>query len=240
MMRVESGQSRNPRLPVYFVIDCSGTMHGEKIASVRRGVAAICETLKRDPRSAATVYISAIWFNDSADRTPLMPIGMFALPDAERMQVLGKTALGKGLRVLNQALDTDLIRGERGPDGREVRAGDYRPMIFVMTDGQPSDPNGWPGEAALLRSRTMFRPLHVIGLAIGEDADVEVIGRMADVVLKTQDELTRSLGDYFNWVSESVLLAREHVTQHHLRNEALRLPPTPKTLILKRDLLELG
>ncbi len=233
MMRVERGQQRNPRLPVYFVIDCSGTMHGEKIASVRRGVAAICKTLTRDPRSAATVHMSAIWFNDGADRTPLVPIGMFALPDEDRMKVLGKTALGKGLRVLNQALDTDLIQGERAPDGTELRAGDYRPMVFVMTDGQPSDPQVWPQEAALLKSRTTFRPLYVIGLAIGEDADVEVIGQVADVVLKTQDELTRSLGDYFDWVAESVLLAGEHVTQHHLKltNEALRLPPTPTTLM---------
>ena len=238
MMNVGSGQPLAPRLPVYFVIDCSGTMQGEKIASVRRGVAAICETLKRDPRSAATVYMSAIWFNDLANRTPLMPIGMFALPDGERMRVLGKTALGKGLHELNQALDSDLIQGEWRPDGSEVRAGDYRPMVFVMTDGQPSDPQVWPTEAALLRSRTTFRPLHVIGLAIGEDADVEVIGQVADVVLKTQDELTRSLGDYFNWVAESVLLANEHVTQHNLTNQTLRLPLAPRTLILKRDMLE--
>lgn len=240
MIRMESGPPRVPRLPVYFVIDCSGTMHGEKIASVRRGVAAICETLKRDPRSAATVYISGIWFNDRADRTPLMPIGTFALPDAEHMRVLGKTALGAGLRVLNQALDADLVRGERGPDGKTVQGGDYRPMVFVMTDGQPSDPDVWPREAALLRSRTTFCPLRVIGLAIGEDADVEVIGQVADVVLKTQDELTLSLGDYFDWVSDSVLLAGEHVTQHNLTHEAPRLPPTPKTLVLKRDTLELS
>src|SRR5579859_5726196 len=106
-----------PHLPVYFILDCSGTMLGDKIASVKRGVLKICESLSRDPRSRDAILVSVIWFNDTAYKTPLTPIASFHLPDD--MRVIGKTKLGDALKTLNAALD------------QEVTPDDYKPLVFL-------------------------------------------------------------------------------------------------------------
>ena len=213
------------RLPIFFVIDCSGTMLGEKIGSVKRGVAEICETLNRDPRCRNTVYISVIWFNDAAYQTPLVPIGLFSLPDD--LQVLGKTALGAGLRKLNGALDG--VSNPLAPEAAyALQPGDFLPLVFLMSDGQPTDV--WESEAHRLLTRTIHKPLHVIGLAIGNDADTDILGRVADVVLKIDTDFTQRLGDYFDWVSESVVMTQEQQQHSSVTRETLRLPPLPQTI----------
>lgn len=224
-----------PRLPVYLLLDCSGSMYGAKLAAVSAGVTAICETLRGDPRSATTVHMSVIWFNDRAYRTPLVPITAFPTPD---LQALGLTALGAALTMLNDALDRELIPAHTAPDGRTV-PGDYRPLVYLLTDGQPSDE--WQAEAARLRTRVAHAPLHIIGLAIGDDAKVDQIVQVATVVLKIDGDLRDRLREYFDWVAESVIQMAEQqrVQQGPIEaRETLILPPLPKTINLSRSALD--
>lgn len=210
-------------------------MYGTKLASVSAGVTAICETLRGDPRSASTVHMSVIWFNDRAQRTKLVPITAFATPD---LQALGLTALGAALTTLNDALDHDLIPAHTTPAG--TVPGDFRPLVYLLTDGQPSDE--WLAQAARLRQRTVHAPLHIIGLAIGDDADVNQIAQVATVVLKIDGELRDRLRDYFDWVAESVIqMAEQRRGQQPPAGEhdTLVLPPVPKTISLSRSALDL-
>ncbi len=171
------------RLPIYFLIDCSGTMHGERLAQAKRRITEICNALQLDPRAKRTAHVAVVWFNDQAYQTQLVPIGLFVLP--AEMRAIGKTKLGEGLRTLNGALDHDLA-----PD-------DYRPLVFYMTDGLPTDE--WRGEAARYRARTTHVPLHTVGFAIGSDADERLIGEVADPVLKFEDDFVQSISDYLDW-----------------------------------------
>jgi uncharacterized protein YegL len=50
------------RHPFSFLVDVSGSMQGEKIASVNVGLAEIQRVLLQDPRHA-TIYASLIEFN---------------------------------------------------------------------------------------------------------------------------------------------------------------------------------
>lgn len=211
-----------PHLAVYFVVDCSGTMSlDDKMASVKRGVVRICETLSSDPRSATTIMASVIWFNDTAGRTPLVPITAFRLPDT--LQPLGKTALGAALDELNRALDADLAPG------------DYRPLVFLLTDGQPTD--SWEPAAERYRARTSGAPQHTIGLAIGGDAKVEMIAAIADPVMEISNVTPKALEDYFDWVTDSVTAVERYQTVSRLVDpwRTVVLPPVPKTVALRRD-----
>lgn len=231
-----AGGTQATRLPVFLLLDCSGSMYGTKLASVSAGVTAICETLRGDPRSASTVHMSVIWFNDRAQRTKLVPITAFATPD---LQALGLTALGEALTMLNDALDRDLIPARTTPQGMVV-PGDFRPLVYVLTDGQPSDE--WQAAAARLRRRTVHVPLHIIGLAIGDDADINQIAQVATVVLKIDGDLRDRLRDYFDWVAESVIQAVEQQRGQQSpagERDTLALPPVPKTISLSRNALDL-
>lgn len=223
------------RLPVYFLVDASGSMLGEKIASVNAGLAQIQRLLLQDPRHP-TIYASLIWFNDTAHETPLRPIAAFAPP---RLQALGHTRLGAALRLLNAALDRDLRGPRPGAVTNPDLLGDYRPFVFLLTDGAPDEPPGdeWRIPARELRERGLHQPLHVVGLAIGDDANVDLIEEVATVVLKIDGDFERSLGEYFDWVSESVSLAAATLTGYG--NQSVRLPDMRETISLKRGSLDL-
>lgn len=60
------------RLPVYLLLDTSGSMYGEPIEAVKNGVQTLISTLRSDPYALETAYISIITFNSSAQQiTPL-------------------------------------------------------------------------------------------------------------------------------------------------------------------------
>lgn len=54
------------RLPVYLLLDTSGSMHGEPIEAVKNGVQTLLTTLKQDPYALETAYVSVITFDSSA------------------------------------------------------------------------------------------------------------------------------------------------------------------------------
>ena len=54
------------RLPVYLLLDTSGSMYGEPIEAVKNGVQTLLTTLKQDPYALETAYVSVITFDSSA------------------------------------------------------------------------------------------------------------------------------------------------------------------------------
>ena len=50
------------RLPVYLLIDTSGSMKGEPIESVKVGIETMLSTLRNDPYALETVNISIITY----------------------------------------------------------------------------------------------------------------------------------------------------------------------------------
>ena len=63
------------RLPVYLLIDTSGSMKGEPIESVKVGIETMLSTLRNDPYALETVNISIITYDkDVKQILPLTPI----------------------------------------------------------------------------------------------------------------------------------------------------------------------
>ena len=56
------------RLPVYLLLDCSGSMYGEPIEAVKNGVQVLVSTLRQDPYALETAYLSIITFDSSAQQ----------------------------------------------------------------------------------------------------------------------------------------------------------------------------
>ncbi len=229
-MNMRPAQVTTPRLPVYIVIDCSGTML-HLMPVVRRSVNKIVEVLRSDLRGPDTAYISVIWFNDDAHQTPLTALRQFISPD---VQALGKTQLGLALKALNTSLDRDLLPAHPGPDG-QVIPGDYQPLVFLITDGSPSEPQkeDWEAQAKRLKERAHHKPLHVVALALGEDANVIVLRKIAsDTVMVTGDlaQLETALAQNFDWVADTVVATFDAYTTMHGQTPNNPLPQYPQTL----------
>jgi len=94
------------RLPVYLLLDVSGSMMGQPIEAVRQGVKAVINDLKTDPQAMETAYISIITFGSEARQIlPLTEILSFQEPNIEAS---GTTALGAALSILDNCLDNEV------------------------------------------------------------------------------------------------------------------------------------
>src|SRR5262245_66075884 len=101
------------RLPVYILADCSGSMAGDPIESVKSGIRTLHSELMGDPSAVESAYLSVITFDSSARQVvPLTELAAFNPPD---LTAGGTTALGGALKTLMSCIDTEVstTTGER-------------------------------------------------------------------------------------------------------------------------------
>ena len=121
------------RLPVYILIDTSGSMKGEPIESVKVGLADMIATLRLDPYALETACISIITYNSEVKQIlPLTPLEDLQLPDIT-VPESGATFMGAALELLCERYDAEVNIGTK------EHKGDWMPLLFILTDGKPSD-----------------------------------------------------------------------------------------------------
>lgn len=181
------------KLPVYILVDVSESMCGRAIEDVNTSIQRMIAALRRNPYALETVWLSVIGF-DSIARvlTPLTDICEFVAP---RLQPRPGTALGDALRLTRQRIQAEVV-----PTTAE-RKGDWRPMVFLLTDGQPTD--NWREAAVALRSQSP-RPSKIYAIGIGEEVDYSVLKEIADVTYRIDDIADGVLEDLFVWMSASI------------------------------------
>src|SRR3954466_13776598 len=146
------------RLPVYLLLDCSGSMTGEPIEAVRQGVKALLADLRSDPQALETAYLSVITFSSSAQQVcPLTELTSFTEPT---LTASGSTDMGGALTLLDQCIETEVHKSTK------TQKGDWKPLIFLMTDGQPD--SGWEDVADRIKQK---RVGNIIACAAGPGAD---------------------------------------------------------------------
>ena len=85
------------RLPVYLVLDTSGSMSGEPIEAVKNGVQVLISTLRQDPYALETAFLSLITFDsDARQLVPLTDLSSFQMPE---LKAAGGTSLGAALQT---------------------------------------------------------------------------------------------------------------------------------------------
>ena len=202
------------RLPVYLLLDCSGSMTGEPIEAIRQGLRALVSDLKGDPQALETTWLSVITFNDSAQQVvPLTEIGAFQDPT---LNASGGTALGDALRLLAKSVDKE-VRKTTGS-----QKGDWKPLIFLMMDGPPTD--SWEGPANDLKSKKIG---NIIACAAGPGADDSVLKQITEIVVRLQDTTPGTLGAFMAWVSASVSATSASVSAQG--DAAVNLPALPQS-----------
>ncbi len=203
------------RLPVYLLLDSSGSMMGEPIEAVKNGVQVLISTLRQDPYALETAYLSVITFDSTARQiVPLTELTAFQMPD---IQATGVTSLGDALRLLAERVDVEVLKSS--PEQK----GDWKPLVFIMTDGEPTD--DWSHGLAELRKRKFGM---IIACAAGQDANTTVLQQITESVVQLDTADSATIKAFFKWVSASISTGSQKVETNMKDIGTLsELPPPP-------------
>ena len=203
------------RLPVYLLLDCSGSMFGEPIEAVKNGVQVLVSTLRQDPYALETAYLSIITFDSSAQQvTPLTELSAFQQPN---IQASGCTALGEALALLAQKADQEVTKTTM------EKKGDWKPLVFIMTDGEPTDDLN-KGLAEFKKRKWGM----VVACAAGAGANTDTLKKITECVVSLDTADSATIKAFFKWVSASVSSGSMKVEEVGAEATTLsELPPPP-------------
>jgi len=189
------------RLPVYLVLDCSESMVGEPIQAIDSGIQAMLRQLRSDPQALETAWLSIITFSAGAKvLMPLTELYQFQMP---KLTLGSGTALRAALTLLEQRVAEEVRKST--PD----RRGDYKPIIFVLTDGDPTDE--WEPAADRFKREFGQQRATVVAVLCGEDTSPGKMRRITDQVVLAKNLDDATLKTVFNWVSASISSASQSV-----------------------------
>ena len=174
-------------MTLFYLVDTSGSMAGEKLGSVN---SAMEEAIVNDLPSISTenddaeIKVAIMQFSTGCSWiTP--PSGPLAIGDViwSDLEPDGMTELGTALTELDSKLSRNAFL--------QSQTGAYAPVIILLSDGGPTDE--WKDALGNLRKNNWFRHAIKIAIAIGEDADKNVLACFTgnpEAVIEVNDKHT--------------------------------------------------
>lgn len=211
------------KLPIYFLVDVSESMIGTPIEEVQSGMRTIIQNLRVDPYALETVFVSILAFAGKATAlSPLTELYKFYPPT---FPVGGGTSLGAGLELLMNCMDKEVQ-----PTTMEAK-GDWKPIVFLFTDGVPTDSYG----TAIKKWNANYRNrCNLVAVSLGNDADTQTLTQLTDNVLILKRTDAESFNQFFKWVTASIKTTSMSVSEQY--TDELKLPSTQGINLEKADL----
>jgi uncharacterized protein YegL len=128
---VEFATNPEPRCACVLLLDVSGSMHGAPIAALNDGLRAFATDIQADALARQRVEVAIVTFGGEVDvEQDFVTAGDFT-PSTLRSG--GSTPMGA---AIDRALD---LVADRKSQYKANGIAYYRPWIFLITDGEPTD-----------------------------------------------------------------------------------------------------
>ena len=179
-----------PRCPCLLLLDVSGSMAGEPITELNAGLKAFRDDLVADELASKRVEVACITFGPVTVATEFETAGVFQPP---WVQAQGDTPMGAAITT-----GVELVR-LRKEAYRKNGIVFYRPWIFLITDGAPTD--DWTTAAAAVRDGETAKAFAFFAVGV-EGANLDILRRISvRAPLKLRRLEFRRL---FQWLSNSM------------------------------------
>jgi uncharacterized protein YegL len=200
-------------LPIYLLLDCSASMAGEPISALEMGLQGLIGELRNDPQAIDTVWVSVITFSSVAELlAPLTDLEEIEVP---KMEASGTTALGEAVELLSERIKLEVRQT------KQDQKGDWKPMVFVFTDGEPTD--DWEDSVDSFHKSGLAV---VVACGAGPEVEDAMLKRIGHHPIRLNDIQPGTLSAFMQWVTISVTAISHSVGTGV--NRAEELPALPE------------
>jgi uncharacterized protein YegL len=188
-------ENNNQRCPCVLVLDGSGSMGGPPVDQLNAGLQLLEQELKKDSTASQRVQLMVIRLGDNnmisilRDWTDAMEF------TAPHVIANGVTPLGEAVRFAIEKLE------EQKERYRKHAIKYYRPWLFIMTDGVPTDQD-WQSAASACRAGEVENKWIVWAVGVGDQADLNVLSQFSSAPPAKLDGL--KFQELFRWLSNSL------------------------------------
>jgi len=198
-------------------------MKGASIEAVERGVEFFVQETMADTFAKETVHVGVILFGGTASMATegLVPVTALTPP---KLTAAGNTPLGAAFGLLDKSLDSDYRANVPGQE-----KGDWKPLVFILTDGEPTD--DWEGPRRTILARQSGKVLNVITVGCGPLVNQELLERIAVGATFQMDGSEASFQKFFRWVTQSVQRAAKQVSGEEGAAAPKEMPAPPEGLV---------
>jgi uncharacterized protein YegL len=224
--QAEFADNPEPRCPVVLLLDTSGSMRGAPIDQLNEALKQFDQELKDDILASLRVEVAVIAFgggvralgggqeNSGQDvgfdaAQAFTTVDLFAPPE---LKASGGTPMGQAvLRGLEMIRARKEIYKQNDLDY-------FRPWVFLITDGKPTD--SWEQAAEQARLEESRKGILMFGIGV-EGADMETLARFTAESRPPLKLRGLAFGELFQWLSRSL-----SAVAHSKPGEQVPLPPT--------------
>lgn len=188
---MEFADNPEPRCACLLLLDTSGSMEGAKIQQLNQGLKLFAEQLRADAMASKRVEVAVVTFGGPVKvQTSFVTADTFVAPS---LKATGNTPMGEAIvRAAQLVADRKLAYRANG-------IGYYRPWIFLISDGEPTDHVG--NAQKLIKEGEAKKSFMFYAVAV-ENAD---IGTLASLSVRQPLRLkSLSFAQLFVWLSDSL------------------------------------
>ena len=193
-------------LPVYLLLDTSSSMDGAPIESVRSGLEQFKQEVVNDPFARDVVRVGVITYGSNAELVggALVPIADFAPP---HLQASGVTRLDLAFQRLRESMDRDVVKAIKGG-----QKGDWKPAVFILTDGRPTDESGYVSDenwraardAVVNRPKGQIKPSTIVTVGCGPNVEDTLLKQISTGTAFSMGTSEAAFAALFQYLSQSI------------------------------------